>query len=159
LNCGFRIPAAAGTDAFPNFASLRGPPGLARVYARTGATNGTLDHRRWLAAIRAGKTFVTNAPVLEFNLGGRQIGDEIRLARGQDLRAHVRLRSPVALDHLEIIGNGHVVASIPLSGDRTAADTTVTVPALGSGWYVLRPRSHPPRPPFFALYPVLRTAP
>ena len=36
LNCGFRIPAGAGTDAFPNFASLRGPPGLVRVYARTG---------------------------------------------------------------------------------------------------------------------------
>ena len=30
LNCGFRIPAGAGTDAFPNFASLRGPAGLLR---------------------------------------------------------------------------------------------------------------------------------
>ena len=48
LNCGFRIPAAAGTDAFPNFASLRGPPGLVRVYART---DRALDHRQWLGAI------------------------------------------------------------------------------------------------------------
>src|SRR5881628_3517977 len=36
LNCGFRLPAGAGTDAFPNFASLRGPPGLVRVYVKTG---------------------------------------------------------------------------------------------------------------------------
>src|SRR2546430_12541079 len=35
LNCGFRLPAGAGTDAFPNFASLRGPPGLVRVYVKT----------------------------------------------------------------------------------------------------------------------------
>jgi len=159
LNCGFRVPAGAGTDAFPNFAALRGPPGLVRVYARTDSGAGTLDHRRWLAAIRAGRTFVTNAPVLEFTLGGRQIGDEIRLARGQELRAHVRLRSPVPLDHLEIIGNGHVVANIPLSGDRTTADTTVTVQALGSGWYVLRAWSDRPRLPVLDLYPFASTSP
>ena len=59
LNCGFRIPAGAGTDAFPNFASLRGPAGLVRVFARTG---GRLDHGAFLAAIRRGRTFVPNAP-------------------------------------------------------------------------------------------------
>src|SRR5207248_3221710 len=72
LNCGFRLPAGAGTDAFPNFASLRGPPGLVRVFVKTGAA---LDHARWLAAIKAGRTFVSNAPLLEFTLGGGAIGD------------------------------------------------------------------------------------
>src|SRR3989475_144681 len=98
LNCGFRVPAGAGTDAFPNFASLRGPPGLVRVFARVGAT---LDHRRWLAAIKAGRTFVTNGPLLEFSLGGREIGDEIRLRQPGRLTARVRLRSSVPVDHLE----------------------------------------------------------
>jgi TolB protein len=37
LNCGFEISAGAGTDAMANFASLRGPVGLVRVYVRTGA--------------------------------------------------------------------------------------------------------------------------
>jgi len=160
LNCGFRVPAGAGTDAFPNFASLRGPPGLVRVYARAGAGGGTLDHRRWLAAIRAGRTFVTNAPLLEFTLGGRQIGDEIRLPNGhQELRAHVRLRSPVPVDHLEVIGNGRVVASIPLAGLRTSADTTIAVPVTGSGWYVLRAWSDRPRLPVLDLYPFASTSP
>ncbi len=71
LNCGFRLPAGAGTDAFPNFASLRGPPGLVRVFVRSGSV---LDHRRWLAGLKAGRTFVTNAPLLEFSLAGRAIG-------------------------------------------------------------------------------------
>jgi Tol biopolymer transport system component len=158
LNLGFRIPAGAGTDAFPNFAALRGPPGLVRVYARTGVGQ-PLDHRRWLAAVKAGRTFVTNAPVLEFTLGGREIGDEIRLSSGQALRAHVRLRSPVPVDHLELIGNGRVVASIPLEGDRTSADTTITVQASRSGWYVVRAWSDRPRLPVLDLYPFASTSP
>ncbi len=36
LNCGFRIPAGAGTDAMTNYASLRGPVGLNRVYVKAG---------------------------------------------------------------------------------------------------------------------------
>ena len=43
LNCGFRLPAGAGTDAMANFASLRGPVGMNRVYVRSGAP---LDYRR-----------------------------------------------------------------------------------------------------------------
>src|SRR4029077_17924747 len=49
LNCGFRIPAGAGTDAFPNFASLRGPAGLVRTYVRSGPR---LDHRAFLEGLR-----------------------------------------------------------------------------------------------------------
>ena len=159
LNCGFRIPAGAGTDAFPNFASLRGPPGLVRVYARTGTGGGSLDHRRWLAAVKAGRTFVTNAPVLELTLGRSEIGDEIRLAGAGELRAHVRLRSPVPVDHLELVGNGRIVASIPLSGDHTSADTTITVPVGASGWFVLRAWSDRPRLPVLDLYPFASTSP
>jgi len=159
LNCGFRLPAGAGTDAFPNFAALRGPPGLVRVYARADSGGRALDHQRWLAAVRAGRTFVTNAPVLEFTLGRRQIGDEIRLTGAGRLTAHVRLRSPVPVDHLELIGNGRVVASIPLAGDHTSADTTLSVPADASGWFVLRAWSDRPRLPVLDLYPFATTSP
>ncbi|HYL22674.1 MAG TPA: CehA/McbA family metallohydrolase, partial [Gemmatimonadales bacterium] len=138
LNCGFRLPAGAGTDAFPDFASLRGPPGLVRVFAHAGPT---LDHRHWMAAIKAGRTFVSNAPLLEFSLDGRAIGDEVRLPAGEGggrLTARVRLRSSVPVDHLEVIGNGRVVATITLDGDRTAASASVTIPVTHSGWFVLR---------------------
>src|SRR5256885_11635747 len=97
LNCGFRIPAAAGTDAFPNFASLRGPPGLVRVFVHSGAK---LDHQSWLAGIKAGRTFVTNAPLLEFSIAGRGIGDGIHASAARRLAARVRLRSNVPVDHL-----------------------------------------------------------
>jgi Tol biopolymer transport system component len=157
LNCGFRIPAGAGTDAFPNFASLRGPPGLVRVFVRSGAT---LDHRRWLAGLKAGRTFVTNAPLLEFALAGRAIGDEIRLSAGSHLlSARVGLRSNVPVDHLEIIGNGTVVATVPLRGDRMQADDTISIPVTTSGWYVLRAYGDRATMPVLDLYPFGSTSP
>src|SRR5690348_15989543 len=157
LNCGLRLPAGAGTDAFPNFASLRGPPGLVRVFAHVGPT---LDHRHWMAAIKAGRTFVSNAPLLEFTLGGRAIGDEFRLpAGGERLTARVRLRSSVPVDHLEVIGNGRVVATIALHGDGTTASGSVTIPVTHSGWYVLRAWSERAEQPVLDLYPFASTSP
>ncbi|HXM39337.1 MAG TPA: CehA/McbA family metallohydrolase [Gemmatimonadales bacterium] len=159
LNCGFRLPAGAGTDAFPNFASLRGPPGLVRVFVRTGA-GVELDHRRWLAGLKAGRTFVTNAPLLEFSLAGRAIGDEIRLPGGSHrLTARVGLRSNVPIDHLEIVGNGKVVATIPLRGDRLMASDSVSIPVTASGWYVLRAYSDSATLPILDLYPFGSTSP
>jgi hypothetical protein len=157
LNCGFRLPAGAGTDAFPNFASLRGPPGLVRVFVKSGTV---LDRRRWLAGLKAGRTFVTNAPLLEFSLGGRAIGDEIRLAAGSHrLTARVGLKSNVPIDHLEIVGNGKVVATIPLRGDRTSATDSVSIPVIASGWYVLRAYADRATMPVLDLYPFGSTSP
>jgi len=157
LNCGFRVPAGAGTDAFPNFASLRGPAGLLRTYAKI---EGALDHGKWIAAIKEGRTFVTNAPLLEFTLSGSAIGDEIRLARGRhDLEARVALRSIVPMDHLEIVGNGKVVAAVPLTGERTTAEAALTIPVERSGWYLLRALSERAAMPVLDLYPFGSTSP
>ena len=157
LNCGFRLPAAAGTDAFPNFASLRGPPGLVRVFAHSGST---LNHAAWLGALKAGRTFVTNAPLLEFAIGTASIGAEIKVPAGtRELRATVKLRSNVPIDHLEIIGNGKVVATVPLAPDKMTANGTVMVPVSGSGWYVLRAYSDRAELPVLDLYPFASTSP
>ena len=157
LNCGFRLPAGAGTDAFPNFASLRGPPGLVRVFVQAGTR---LDRRGFLAGLKAGRTFVSNAPLLEFTLDGRQIGEAIRLPRGGGtVVARVRLRSSVPVDHLEIIGNGRVVAAIPLTGDRTQASAAVPVTVAGSGWYVLRAYADRAELPVLDRYPFGSTSP
>jgi TolB protein len=58
LNCGFRLPTAAGTDFMGNYASLRGPIGLNRVYAEVAA--GSLKLEPWLDSIKAGRSFATN---------------------------------------------------------------------------------------------------
>jgi TolB protein len=157
LNCGFRIPAGAGTDAMTNFASLRGPVGMNRVFVKV---DGPLDHARFLAGLEAGRTVATNGPLLELTVDGREIGDELRLpAAGATVRARVRLRSIVPVDHLEIVGNGEVVAEIPLPGDRTTADATVPIRVTRSGWYTLRARSEHAQHPVLDAYPFATTSP
>src|SRR3989440_3977057 len=121
LNCGFRIPAGAGTDAFPNFASLRGPPGLVRVFVRSGA----LDRSSFMAGLKAGRTFVTNAPLLEFTLGGREIGDEIRLpAGGGGVPPRGGPRPGGPRGHPQGIGNGRRGPTARPRGRRPNPDRT-----------------------------------
>ena len=135
LNCGFRIPAGAGTDAMANYASLRGPVGMNRVFVKTG---GPLDHAASWPALKAGRTFATNGPLLELALrpGPRSLERAERRARcppgRHALEARVTLRSIVPVDHLEIVGNGEVVAALPLAGDRTAATRPCACPVSRS---------------------------
>jgi TolB protein len=148
LNLGFRLPAAGGTDAMTNFASLRGPVGMNRVYTEVGAERLSTD--AWLAALKAGRSFATNGPLLRFTLDGRAPGDEVAAVTP---RAAVRyagsLRSIVAVDHLEVVCNGRVVRRIALAGPRTTADFNGTLPLAASGWCLLRATSE------HAEYPVL----
>jgi TolB protein len=161
LNCGFRIPTGAGTDAMANYASLRGPVGLNRVYAKTAAP---LEHRQFLDALVAGKTFATNGPLLSFMLGGKEIGDTIELPAGShELELRAALRSIVRLDHFELIGNGEVVASLQLGLDGKSARSERKIEVERSGWYVLRAwnskATHPVRDylPFATTSPIYVT--
>jgi hypothetical protein len=156
LNCGFRLPAGAGTDAMANFASLRGPVGMNRVYVRSGAP---LEHRRWLAALAAGRSFATNGPLLELTVNGRGPGEEIRLDRPGTVTARVRLRSNVPVDHLELVRDGAVVDTIALAGERTSGAASLRLPVERSGWILLRARSDRAIYPVLDLFPYATTSP
>jgi TolB protein len=137
LNSGFRLPAGAGTDAMANFASLRGPVGLNRVYVRV--PEGALDLSSWLSALRRGRSFVTNAPLVDFTLGKKRPGEELALDDGEkDVPFTAALRSIVPVDHLEVVCDGKVVENVALSGKRNLADVEGTLPLEKSGWCLLR---------------------
>jgi TolB protein len=156
LNCGFRLPAGAGTDAMANFASLRGPVGMNRVFVRSG----TLEHRRWLSQLKQGRSFATNGPLLGFTLGGKTLGDEVSLPTGGgELVAEVSLQSYVPVDRLEIVGNGQAVAEIPLGRERMSVSRKVTLKVKESGWYLLRAKGNQPVYPILDVYPYAVTSP
>jgi dipeptidyl aminopeptidase/acylaminoacyl peptidase len=157
LNAGFRLPAGAGTDAMANFASLHGPVGMNRVFVRSGPV---LAYRGWLAALKAGKTFVSNGPLLAFSLDGHEAGDELRFPAGvHQLIARVSLRSNVPVERLEIVTNGVVLAPIPLSPDGTRADAAIPLPVTRSGWFTLRAYSRHSHPAVLDIYPFATTSP
>jgi len=148
LNLGFRIPAAGGTDAMADYASLRGPVGMNRVYARV--PNGPLKAEEWFESLKLGRSFATNGPLLGFSLGTAQIGDELHFAASQSkVSFSVRLRSIVPVDHLELVCNGRVAKTFATRGPIDHGDFSGTIAVKDSGWCVVRTSTDA------AVYPVL----
>jgi TolB protein len=158
LNCGFHLPTAGGTDAMANFASLRGPVGLNRVYVKVPA--GPLHIETWLDSLKQGRTFATDGPLLGFTLGSKQLGDELALPAGENRVTFTAwLRSFVPIDHLQVICNGAVVRDLKLDGDRERADVEDTIPVSRSGWCLLRAWSDKAEHPILDMYPYATTSP
>jgi len=157
LNLGFRVPTGAGTDAMANYASLRGPVGMNRVYLATG---GSVEPEALKSALKEGRTFATNAPQLALEVDGKAPGDTLTLpAGGQTVRYRAALRSPVAIDHFEVVQNGVVVARHRLGKGRTQADVSGQLKLRESGWIVLRAWNDGADPLIFDIYPYATTSP
>jgi TolB protein len=164
LNLGFRIPAGAGTDAMANFASLRGPIGMNRVYARVAAGPVTIE--RFLDALKSGRTFATNGPLLDFSLGNEEVGGELNLDEPtENVPFRAQLQSIVPVDHVELVCNGVVVTSL-ISGVGGGSDgptdkvyVSGTVPLKESGWCVLRAWSDKAEYPVLDNYVYATTSP
>ncbi|MFZ0797687.1 MAG: CehA/McbA family metallohydrolase, partial [Terriglobales bacterium] len=157
LNCGFRLPTAAGTDFMGNYASLRGPVGLNRVYAEVPA--GPLRIGPWLDAIKAGRTFATNGPLLRFSLGGQAIGGEVRLDSKQEVKFSAIMSSIVPVDHLQIVCNGKVARELMVDSERRSAEVDSSIKLDTSGWCILRAFSDKAEYPILDLYPYATTSP
>ncbi len=154
LNLGYRLPAGAGTDAMANYASLRGPIGLVRVFLDT---NGERTPKALLDALKSGRTFVSNGPLLGLEVDGKRPGDSLAVAGKKPVR--VAMRAPFAVDRLELVQNGRVIKSFRLTGDRTHFDWNGDVAFDGGGWVVLRAFNDKPDPWVLDLYPYATTSP
>src|SRR5262249_51419478 len=77
LNLGFRLAASAGSDA-PYGNTI----GTSRVYAYTGTE---FSPDAWLAALKAGHTFVTNGPMLDLKVDQQIPGSTINARKGDVL--------------------------------------------------------------------------
>jgi hypothetical protein len=158
LNCGFHLPTGSGSDGMANYASLRGPVGLNRVYADV--PPGPLNIDVWLNSLKQGHTFATNGPLLGFTLGGRPLGGELKLPAGENkLKFTAWLRSYVPVEHLQVVCNGEVVKDLKLSADRQSADIEDTIPISRSGWCLLRAFSDKSEYPVLDIYPYATTSP
>ncbi len=156
LNLGFRLPAGAGTDAMANYASLRGPVGMNRVFLDTG---GSLDPRAAYAALKEGRTFASNGPLLGLEVGGVKPGGTAKAGASGAGHFRVALRSPVAVDHLELVQNGKVVRTFTLAGDRRTFDGEGDLDIAADGWLVLRAWNDGADPLVLDIYPYATTSP
>ena len=132
LNCGFRLTPSAGTDKMTTFVTV----GSNRVYAKV---DGEFTYDNWMRALRRGRTFVTNSPLLDFSVNGQSPGDRIEVSRKNPvLQLRAVAQSQLPYDRLEIVANGAVIADSSPSGIRHHATINLEYPVRESCWIAAR---------------------
>ncbi|MBE7494958.1 MAG: CehA/McbA family metallohydrolase [Verrucomicrobiaceae bacterium] len=134
LNCGFHLPAAAGTDVFLNRVPSS-PPGWGRVYVHV--PDG-LTYEKWIANLRTGRSFISNGPMIELTVADKTIGDTVKLDAPGKLRVKGRARSQFPLEKLELVLDGNVIATGTVADDKLSATIDTEVAMEHAGWLALR---------------------
>lgn len=132
LNTGFRLAPIAGSD-YP--IAL---PGRERFYTRV---EGPLTYTSWLEGVRRGRTFVTNGPLLEFRVNGKEVGDEIALKQAGPVTVDARVRFDPARDevtHLEVVENGTVIRRFERTGQSDEIRARFEHHVVEASWLALR---------------------
>ena len=159
LNLGIPLAANAGSDVMTNFYRTMAV-GSTRVFVQM---EGATDWGTYLDRLREGRSFTSTGPYLDatFAMAGGEPdwqGPGEVIAPGE-VRWRIDLRSPVAVDHVEIVVNGEVVERLPgLAGPGARVlEGTVRLPA--GGWVAARAHGGRPAWPVMAQYPFAHSSP
>lgn len=134
LNCGIKIPLVGSSGKESNAVPL----GSIRTYARLPPTK-QLTYANWIEAIRAGRTFVTRAPLLCLTVDDHDPGAVIDLSSpSQKLRVRAEASSQTPFDRLEIVGNGFVLAKAKAKGFPWLAVLEADLHLPNGGWLAAR---------------------
>jgi DNA-binding PadR family transcriptional regulator len=136
LNTGARHPPTAGTANGVHPV----PAGFSRVYV---PLPDGFDYDRWLAGLRAGRSFVTTGPMLFARVEGKHPGETFHFDGESELSVAVEVVSEQPLSFGEIVGNGiprHLLRpqneQTPEGAFRSWIEQTVT--CSESGWLAVR---------------------
>jgi hypothetical protein len=129
LNLGLRVPFSTGTDWFVY--------DFSRVYVPLQTER---TPQAWLRELAAGRTFITNGPLLELTLGEHRVGDVIKLDAPTTLKAHGRGLGRSDFAGLELVRNGEIVvrAKSQATGNHFEATLDAELTIDAPGWYALR---------------------
>ena len=133
LNLGISMAASAGSDVMNDYFRTMAI-GATRVYVKP---DGEFNVGTYLQALKQGKSFVSNGPMLEFEANGKGPGEVIESSDGT-LNWTVNVHSALPFDSLEIFVNGTIVQTFegnPLAGSKNYQGS-VEFPA--GGWMTAR---------------------
>jgi hypothetical protein len=143
LNAGFRVPIGAGTDKMGDNI----PVGSNRLYA---PFTGEPNYEKWLAGLKAGNGFVTNGPILTFDIEGHSSGEVVPFSGTGKVKARAIARSVLPFQSLEVVVNGVTALSKNVSNpNRPGPDGLYSVELEGtidlneSSWLAARVAENP----------------
>ena len=135
LNCGLRIPPSAGSAS----GVLPNPVGYNRVYVHVGPE---LGWEKWWEGLRAGRSFVTNGPLLLVKAAGELPGTVFKGAREVELKATLVSNDRIA--SIEVVRDGKVERTVsPEELARTGSLGTLKLER--SGWFLVRAIADEPK--------------
>jgi hypothetical protein len=120
LNRGYYFPIVGSSDSH---GIDRGEPGYSRTYVQySGSGADLLDPDALLQAIRKGRSFATNGPIVSLLINGQSaMGDLLRAPGGRiDLKLEVRSAPWVAVDEVRLILNGQRRIIFPVHAEMKA---------------------------------------
>jgi hypothetical protein len=131
LNAGVELALSAGSA---NGVKAT-PVGYNRVYVRLA---GGLDYPRFMRALKEGRSFTTNGPILELEVDGAHgPGDRIAVRPGREYRLRARASSRGPLERLQLIVNGDV-ADEQAGGDGREVTLETSLRFDRSSWVAVR---------------------
>lgn len=137
LNCGYRVPAVAGTDKMSATTAV----GTVRTYARL-LPDEAFSYAAWMQAVRRGETFVSYGPLLEFSVEGQPMGGRLALGpRGGRVEVAWEVASvTVPTSRVELVVNGEIRESVAVS--PAGGGGHWSLPIERSAWLALLVRGH-----------------
>lgn len=121
LNCGLRLPPSAGSAS----GVLPNPVGYNRAYVHV---DGEFTYQKWQEGLRAGRTFVSNGPLLRCRANGEFPGHIFKSDHALEIRLEGKLNSRDPIAAVELLRNGSV--------ERIRLPHRFKVNE--SGWFLLR---------------------
>jgi hypothetical protein len=141
LNCGLRLPPAAGSGVVAGSGGREGVPplGINRVYVQCGES---CTRESWVAGLRAGQVMVTNGPLLRTRVEGQPPGHVFELAEGERHEFQIALDlafyEQTNVEYLEIVKDGKAVHEIRLDELASKGGKLPPVEFDSSGWFLVR---------------------
>ena len=138
LDLGFPLAASAGSDT-----PYGNAVGSFRVYAHTGRP---FDVDEWFGALRAGRTFVTFGPMVEFTVDGAMPGERLAFDREHTLVARVRaegIPGSTAPARVRLVRLGEVIAEATSDDpSRGVLELEHEFPVGHGGWVAVHVNAH-----------------
>ena len=154
LNAGVELPLSAGTAN----GVKPGPVGFERVYVHR--DGGVIDYDGFIDALRAGRSFSTNGPMLDFEVDDQPAaGARIALEPDRTYRVRARAQWRSELERLQLVVNGAVVAEQvarpPLGGRAGSLTLEYPLRLAKSSWIAVRAFARMPERPAWEAAPVI----
>ena len=135
LNFGFKVAPVAGSDYPYIYGDV---PGSVRNYVQV---DSQYSKDAWFEGLKAGRTFVTNGPLLEFSINGNGIGAEIDASFDDVIfvSGQAQINPDIGyLESLQLIRNGKVVQDIDVEIEKKNFHFDQALPTGDGGWFVVK---------------------